>query len=218
MKNSYKIKIIHLQTQIQNLESQQEKQLEEYTQDLEERELLHRVKIQKLELQHEELIENTKEKVRMMKNMRGNPAFKVVSPVCPYCQRNDPLKDIVEHTFYCDYIKFRTILELNTEINKSLDFEGAVVCKLNESDDWFVITRSRINGTNVLLYIMHYNEEETEDVFYYNFRYLHNKVMKDETVRCAPYGISEQDALDNNFTTTMNDELALVSTLKIYKA
>ena len=44
-------------------------------------------------------------------------------------------------------------------------------------------------------------EEETKDVFYSSWKYLKNGVdIKSELVRCAPMGISLEDAVHNNFT------------------
>ena len=66
---------------------------------------------------------------------------------------------------------------------------------------------------NLFSSYIHHSEEETKDVFYYSFKYFENGVDSSfkyspnrvdsisGLVRCAPMGISPEDAVHNNFTT-----------------
>ena len=55
---------------------------------------------------------------------------------------------------------------------------------------------------NLFSSYIHHSEEETKDVFYYSFKYSPNRVDSiSGLVRCAPMGISPEDAVHNNFTT-----------------
>ena len=79
------------------------------------------------------------------------------------------------------------------------------VYKLEESRDWFIIRHWYVYGKDVF-YIMHHSEEETKDVFFYNFKSSDDyNCIKPVTVRCAPMGISPEDAVHNNFTTNIRD-------------
>ena len=163
-------------------------------------------KIQNLESQHEEFIKNTEQKLRMMKEMKGKADFKVVDPVCPssFCKRNIPLENMIEHMKSCCYVIFdESHLKLNTgvKIEMKIEMHQLLVHELAKSRDWFITNIRYINELWVF-YIMHQSEEETKDVFYYSFKYLDDGgILQSVTVRCAPMGISVEDAVLNNFTT-----------------
>ena len=89
-------------------------------------------KIKNLELQHEELI----------KNIKGNPEYKVVSPVCPGvdCGWNISLEEMVEHFKCCKHVVYEEFqCQLNKEVNIFVANYRSVVYKLEDSRDWFVI-------------------------------------------------------------------------------
>ena len=154
-------------------------------------------KIQNLESQHEEFIKNTEQKLRMMKEMKGEADFKVVNPVCPHCGSRIPVENMFEHFISCKNFKGSRILKLSTEVR--VVFHG--LYKLEESRDFFIIKKGTFNEKQ-LFYIMHYSEEETKDVFFYSWKYSDDyNYIKSGTVRCAPMGISLEDAVLNNFTT-----------------
>ena len=94
-------------------------------------------------------------------------------------------------------------LKLNTKV-RFTDFYNKVF-KLEESRDWFICRVKNVNG-EIVHYIIHHSEEETRDVFYYSFRYYDEdgNEINTELVRCAPMGISAEDAVHNNFTTKIN--------------
>ena len=184
-------------------------------------------KIQNLESQHEEFIIHVKEqKLRMMKEMKGKADFKVVDPVCPgFCKRNMPLENMIKHMKSCRYIIFDEIRNSCKNIsggyclklNKAVDVHFnclAKVYKLEESRDWFIVKIPLIEKT--MFYIMHYSEEETKDMFFYNFKCSDEyNYRKSVTVRCAPLGISTEDAVLNNFTTNIYNTII---SFTIYKA
>ena len=156
----------------------------------------------------------------MMKKIKGKADFKVVNPVCPgYCGRNIPLENMIEHIKSCNYIKFDDRhLKLNTGVK--IDKCQFVVYKLEESRDWFIINIWYVNGLWVF-YIMHHSKEETKDVFYYSIKYLDDEdILKSGIVRCAPMGISAEDAVHNNFTTNIPIKVLLEEDVKftMYKA
>ena len=184
-------------------------------------------KIQNLESQHKEFIKNTVLKLRMMKEMKDKADSEVVNPVRPgfrcwinipvllsliimiiipyFCGRNIPLDSIVEFDEYY-------YLKLNTAVSFTGDF---AVYKLEESRDWFIIKKKKVNGDWVI-YIMHHSEEETKDVFHYSIKYFNDRIIrKPEIVRCAPMGISPEDAVHNNFTTNWQSTIMIFT---MYKA
>ena len=176
--------------------------------------------IQNLESQHEEFIKNTELKLRMMKEMKGNACFEVIFPVCPgepfYCRMsNTPLETMmVEHIKSCNYTKF-SHLKLNTEVKVTFN----AVYMMEESRDWFKIKIETFNHQQ-LSYIMHHSEEETKDVLYYSIKYLgDSNILKFGPVRCAPMGISLEDAVHNNFTTNFPNNFLLKDVkFTMYKA
>jgi len=172
-----------------------------------------------MKYQHEEFIKNKEQKLRMMKEMKGKADFELVNPVCPgSCWRNIPLDNMVEHIKSFKCIEFNeSHLKLNTEVK--IDDSYFVVYKLEESRDWFIDSIRYVNGKPVF-YIMHHSGEETKDVFYYSFKYFEDDVyIKSGTVRCAPMGISPEDAVHNNFTTNIRDNWQLKNIkFTMYKA
>ena len=152
--------------------------------------------------------------------MKGKADFKVVNPVCPGgCGDNISLENMFEHIDSCSYMAFDEIhLKLNTEVSVDGEYHK-IVYKLEESRDWFITKIWYVNGKDVF-YIMHHSEEETKDVFYYNFKYFEDDVyIKSGTVRCAPMGISPEDAVRNNFTTNIRDNWQLKNIkFTMYKA
>ena len=61
-------------------------------------------------------------------------------------------------------------------------------------------------------YIIYYSKEETKNVFYYSLKYsVNGDEIKSESTRCAPIGISDIDAIDNNFTTIIPEQIYISS-------
>ena len=167
-------------------------------------------KIQNLESQHEEFIIHVKEqKLRMMKEMKGKADFKV-----GFCKRNIPLENMIKHIRNsCKNISGGYCLKLNKAVDVHFNCL-AKVYKLEESRDWFIVKIPLIEKT--MFYIMHYSEEETKDMFFYNFKCSDEyNYRKSVTVRCAPLGISTEDAVLNNFTTNIYNTII---SFTIYKA
>ena len=192
---------------------------DELQQDLQTKER----RIQNLESQHEEPI--AEQKVRIIKLLKDNADFKVVSPVCPgyKCKRNDiPLENMFEHMKSCNSIRFNTFneyqLKLNTEVSVTGNVNDYLVYKLKESRDWFVC-QIKIVKEKFVFYIIHPSEEETKDVFFYSLKYLNDgEIIKSGLLRCAPVGISVKDAVHNNFTTNIPDVRETVVKFTVFKA
>ena len=174
-------------------------------------------KIQNLEPQHfllELIIKKTEHRLLMMNEMKGKADFEVVNPVCPgACGNNIPIENMVEHMKVCAELNESVALKLNKEEKISYWYTNY---KLEESRDWFIPWLRIVNEKDVL-YIMHYSEEETKEVFYYTLKYVDDGgIPKSGKVGCAPLGISFQDAVDNNFTTNICCGTTMIFTM--YKA
>ena len=123
-----------------------------------------------------------------------------------------------EHVKGCKHIKFmERQLKLNTEVSADVS-NYPEVFKLEESRDWFKIKFEYVNK-KLVLYIIHHSEEETKYVFYYSLTYfLNGVVFKSGTVRCAPMGISPEDAVHNNFTNILNSVIPRDVKFTMFKA
>ena len=164
-------------------------------------------RIEELELNQNDLQHDlqTKDfKIQNLKEMKGKADFKLVNPVCPGgCGDNIPLENMIEHFRSCKYsFEFiYTCLKLNTEVKFTYWYNKREVYKLEKSRDLFITKIHYFNGDWVF-YIMHCSEEETKYVFYYSIKSSEDdNYIKPLTVRCAPMGISLEDAVYNNFTT-----------------
>ena len=172
-------------------------------------------RIEELELKHEELIQTTQQKDKRIEELKLKHEELIQttqpSPVCPNisCRRNIPLENMFEHMKGCDLLKFNEReLKLNTEVSAAVSSHTEVF-KLEESRDWFIYKTTYFNN-KLVLYIIHHSEEETKDVFYYSLTYFEKGVViKSGPVRCAPMGISFKDAVQNNFTTNIPDNVFL---------
>ena len=204
--------LLILLRKIKNLESQHEELVAEQNVRL-----FKDRKIKNLESQHEELAEQN---VRLNKVLKGNADFKVVSPVCPNigCRRNITLENMFVHMKGCNRFKFKEReLKLNTEVSADVS-NYTKAFKLEESRDWFKIKFEYVNK-KLVLYIIHHSEEETKYVFYYSLTYFgHGVDFQSGTVRCAPMGISPEDAVHNNFTNILNSVIPRDVKFTMFKA
>ena len=108
----------------------------------------------------------------------------------------------------------KSYLQLNTEVGihiSPFDHPTYWVYMLKDSRDLFILklTREHLNGRftgrwQYKVLILHHSAEDTEDQYCYIFKYLHDGNTKESgTVRCAPVGLSREDA--NNYSYTSSD-------------
>ena len=177
--------------------------LEEYERDLQEK----KTQIQSLELQNEIIIKNIEQKIKMSKNRNG-------ILVCPAygCEKNIPKEEMVEHLTSCRLFgSNKSYLKLNTEVGINIspfDHPTYWVYRMEDSRDLFRLQLSgswRYNGRwQYKVIIMHHSVEDTDDQYCYRFKYLHSGNTKESgTLRCAPLGISREDASNYSYTSDL---------------
>ena len=185
-----------------------ELKLEEYERDLQEK----KRQIQSLELQIEIIIKNIEQKIKLSKNRNG-------ILVCPAygCKENIPKEEMGEHLTSCMCSRSdKSYLQLNTEEGIQISPFGLPiywVYMLKDSRDLFKLQLSckqekmRLRTGRwtwrwqYVVLILHHSVEDTQDQYCYSFKYLHDGNSKESgTVRCAPVGLSREDA--NNYSYT----------------
>ena len=186
-----------------------ELKLEEYERDLHEK----KRQIQSLELQNEIIIKNIEQKIKLSKKRNG-------ILVCPAygCEKNIPKEEMGKHLTSCMLFESnKSYLQLNTEVDIEIcpyNHPTYWVYMLKDSRDLFKLQLS-FKGEKMRLrtgrwtwrwqyevLILHHSVEDTEDQYCYSFKYLHDagNTKESGTVRCAPVGLSREDA--NNYSYT----------------
>ena len=189
-----------------------ELKLEEYERDLQEK----KRQIQSLALQNEIIIKNIEQKIKRSKKRNG-------ILVCPAygCEKNIPKEEMGEHLTSCGLLESnKSYLQLNTEvgiqINSPFDHPTTYwVYMLKDSRDLFKLQLSFKSEKITLrtgrwtwrwqyeVLILHHSVEDTEDQYCYSLKYLHDdgNTKESGTVRCAPIGLSREDAYNYSYTS-----------------
>jgi hypothetical protein len=208
-----------------------ELKLEEYERDLQKK----KRQIQSLELQYEIIIKNIEQKVKLSKNRNG-------ILVCPAygCKENIPKEEMGEHLTSCMCSRSdKSYLQLNTEVSihiSAFDHPTYWVYMLKDSRDLFKLQLSCKQEKMRLrtgrwtwrwqyhVLILHHSVEDTQDQYCYSFKYLHDGNSKESgTVRCAPVGLSREDANNYSYTSDffLNSDYYSVEhkvSVKLFKA
>ncbi len=207
-----------------------ELKLEEYKRDLQEK----KRHIQSLEVQNEIIIKKIEKKIKLSKNRNG-------ILVCPTygCEKNIPKEEMGEHLTSCRLFESnKSYLKLNTEEGIQISPFGLPiywVYMLKDSRDLFKLQLSckqekmRLRTGRwtwrwqYVVLILHHSVEDTQE-YCYSFKYLHDGNSKESgTVRCAPVGLSREDANNYSYTSDffLNSDYYSVEhkvSVKLFKA